>query len=117
MAVSGTREEAADVGGMMSAPFPATAIAELDALSKGEGRVVQFDGRSIALHRDAEGRLHAVDPACSHIKCTVAWNGAERSWDCPCHGSRFSVDGDVLTAPSRKPLQRVELPVVKAIDS
>jgi len=103
-------KEAVDVvGHLVTAPFPAKRMAELDELTNGEGRVVQHDGRSIAVHRDEHGHLHAVDPACSHIKCTVAWNGAERSWDCPCHGSRFSVDGEVLTAPSRKPLQRLDL--------
>jgi glycine/D-amino acid oxidase-like deaminating enzyme/nitrite reductase/ring-hydroxylating ferredoxin subunit len=103
-------KEAVDVvGHLVAAPFPAKRMAELEELTNGEGRVVQYDGRSIAVHRDEDGQLHAVDPACSHIKCTVAWNGAERSWDCPCHGSRFSVDGSVLTAPSRKPLQRLDL--------
>jgi len=103
-------KEAADVvGHLVAAPFPFKGMPELDELKRGEGRVVKHDGRSMAVHRDELGTLHAVDPACSHIKCTVAWNGAERSWDCPCHGSRFSVDGEVLTAPSRKPLQRVEV--------
>ncbi len=101
-------KEAVDVvGHLVAAPFPAKGMPELDELKRGEGRVVQHDGRSMAVHRDEAGKLHALDPACSHIKCTVAWNGAERSWDCPCHGSRFSVDGEVLTAPSRKPLQRL----------
>ncbi len=103
-------KEAADVvGHLAAAPFPARKLADLGELGHGEGRVVQHDGRSIAIHRDDAGTLHAVDPACSHIKCTVAWNGAERSWDCPCHGSRFAPDGSVLTAPARKPLQRVDL--------
>lgn len=103
-------KEAADVvGHLVAAPFPAKGMKELDDLAKGDGRVVQHEGRSIALHRDEAGLLHAVDPACSHIKCTVAWNGAERSWDCPCHGSRFSVDGEVLTAPARKPLQSMDV--------
>lgn len=101
-------KEAVDVvGHLVAAPFPATKMPDLDDLAPGQGRVVQHEGRSIALHRDEAGTLHAVDPACSHIKCTVAWNGAERSWDCPCHGSRFGVDGQVLNAPSRKPLQVV----------
>lgn len=104
-------KEAADVvGHLVAAPFPAEKMRDLEELPRGGGQVVRLEGRSVALHRDDQGRLHAVDPACSHIKCTVAWNGAERSWDCPCHGSRFTPDGDVLTAPSRKPLQRVELP-------
>lgn len=103
-------KEAADVvGQLVSAPFPKEKLKELGDLANGEGRVVQFDGRQVGLYRDADGRLHAVSPACSHIKCSVAWNGTERSWDCPCHGSRFAVDGSVLTAPARKPLQPVEL--------
>ncbi|MBK9176633.1 MAG: FAD-dependent oxidoreductase [Flavobacteriales bacterium] len=103
-------KEAVDVvGHLVAAPFPAKGMPELDELKPGDGRVVNHDGRSMAVHRDEAGTLHAVDPACSHIKCTVAWNGAERSWDCPCHGSRFNVDGEVLTAPSRKPLQRVDV--------
>lgn len=104
-------KEAADVvGHLVTAPFPAQAMPELDELKNGEGKVVRHDGRSIAIHRNDEGALCAVDPACSHIKCTVAWNGAERTWDCPCHGSRFSPQGEVLNAPARRPLQVVELP-------
>ncbi len=103
-------KEAADVvGELAAAPFPAKKLGELEELHRGEGRVVQYEGRSIALHRDDAGTLHAVSPSCTHIKCTVAWNKAERSWDCPCHGSRFAPDGSVLTAPARKPLQRVTL--------
>ena len=101
-------KEAADVvGHLVSAPFPEEKLEGVDGIKAGEGRVVRYDGRSIALHRDMQGALHGVNPACSHIKCTVTWNGAERSWDCPCHGARYSVDGEVLTAPARKPLQKV----------
>lgn len=103
-------KEAADViGHLVAAPFPAKRLNDLADMAPGEGRVVQHEGRSVALHRDEDGALHAVDPACSHIKCTVAWNASERSWDCPCHGSRFAADGAVLTAPARKPLQRITI--------
>jgi glycine/D-amino acid oxidase-like deaminating enzyme/nitrite reductase/ring-hydroxylating ferredoxin subunit len=103
-------KEAADVvGHLVAAPFPAQAMPELDDLRKGDGKVVRHEGRSIAVSKDEQGALCAVDPACSHIKCTVAWNSAERTWDCPCHGSRFSPTGEVLNAPARKPLQVVEL--------
>jgi glycine/D-amino acid oxidase-like deaminating enzyme/nitrite reductase/ring-hydroxylating ferredoxin subunit len=103
-------KEAADVIGQLAlAPLPARKLDGLEDLRNGDGRVVRFGGRSVALHRDDAGVLHAVDPACSHIKCTVAWNQAERSWDCPCHGSRFDPDGVVLTGPARRPLQHVHL--------
>jgi nitrite reductase/ring-hydroxylating ferredoxin subunit len=58
---------------------------------------------------DCDGKLHAISPICTHMKCDVAWNDAERSWDCPCHGSRFSVDGEVLNGPAREPLERVDV--------
>jgi Rieske Fe-S protein len=48
--------------------------------------------------------VHSVSARCTHLGCIVSWNNAERSWDCPCHGSRFGVDGDVLQGPAVKPL-------------
>jgi glycine/D-amino acid oxidase-like deaminating enzyme/nitrite reductase/ring-hydroxylating ferredoxin subunit len=70
----------------------------------GEGKIVARRGRQIAVARDEDGTLHAVSARCTHLGCIVAWNSAERSWDCPCHGSRFAVDGDVLQGPAVKPL-------------
>jgi glycine/D-amino acid oxidase-like deaminating enzyme/nitrite reductase/ring-hydroxylating ferredoxin subunit len=103
-------KEAADVVGQLAAaPFPESKLEQLHELTNGDGRVVRYDKRSVALYRDDEGAFHAVEPACSHIKCIVAWNKAERSWDCPCHGSRFGTDGEVLTGPARKALQHVHL--------
>jgi glycine/D-amino acid oxidase-like deaminating enzyme/nitrite reductase/ring-hydroxylating ferredoxin subunit len=78
-------------------------------LAPGEGRVVKYEGSSIALYKDDNGKLHAVNPACTHVKCTIAWNASEKTWDCPCHGSRFSFDGEVLTAPAQKELQAINL--------
>jgi glycine/D-amino acid oxidase-like deaminating enzyme/nitrite reductase/ring-hydroxylating ferredoxin subunit len=76
----------------------------------GEGKLVSHRGRQIAVARDEDGTLHAVSARCTHLGCIVAWNSAERSWDCPCHGSRFSVDGDVLQGPAVKPLRRESPP-------
>ena len=72
----------------------------------GEGRIVSRRGRQVALARDDDGTLHAVSARCTHLGCILAWNAAERSWDCPCHGSRFAVDGDVLQGPAVTPLAR-----------
>ena len=72
----------------------------------GEGKIVSRRGRQVALARDDDGALHAVSARCTHLGCILAWNAAERSWDCPCHGSRFAVDGDVLQGPAVKPLAR-----------
>jgi glycine/D-amino acid oxidase-like deaminating enzyme/nitrite reductase/ring-hydroxylating ferredoxin subunit len=76
----------------------------LAALEPGEAAVVEVDGRQTAAYRDEHGTLHAVSAVCTHLGCTVGWNSAERSWDCPCHGSRFAPDGSVLQAPATRPL-------------
>ncbi|HSU28146.1 MAG TPA: FAD-dependent oxidoreductase [Chitinophagaceae bacterium] len=103
-------KEAADVvGSLVSGFFSKTKLEEFTELAKGEARVVKFEGQAIALYKDENGKLHAVNPACTHIKCTVNWNVSEKSWDCPCHGSRFSMDGEVLTAPARKDLATINV--------
>lgn len=80
----------------------------LGDLAPGEGRVVRRGRTPIAVSRDDSGTLHAVSAVCTHLGCLVRWNGQERSWDCPCHGSRFAPDGAVLEAPASAPLAPVE---------
>ena len=69
-------------------------------VAPGEGEVVRRDGRPLAVARDEDGDLHVRSAVCTHMDCLVRWNDAERSWDCPCHGSRFSIDGEVLEGPA-----------------
>ena len=78
-------------------------------LDPGVGRVVRADGRAVAAYRDDDGHVHAVDATCTHMGCTVHFNQAETSWDCPCHGSRFSTNGNVITGPAVRPLSAVEV--------
>ncbi|HWI72310.1 MAG TPA: FAD-dependent oxidoreductase [Baekduia sp.] len=78
----------------------------LDALEPGgDGRLVRVDGELVAASRDADGTVHALSPQCTHLGCRVAWNRAERTWDCPCHGSRFGPGGEVLEGPAVKGLR------------
>jgi Rieske Fe-S protein len=63
----------------------------------------------VAVSRGEDGRFHAVSAVCTHLGCLVAWNGAEKSWDCPCHGSRFGVAGEVLEGPAVRPLESRDL--------
>src|SRR3712207_6922696 len=58
-----------------------------------------------AVHRDEEGRLHALSARCTHLGCIVNWNSGERTWDCPCHGSRFNIDGEVRSEEHTSELQ------------
>jgi glycine/D-amino acid oxidase-like deaminating enzyme/nitrite reductase/ring-hydroxylating ferredoxin subunit len=79
----------------------------LEELLPGEGGIVKRNGRRMAAYRDDEGVVLAVSPACTHLGCYVQWNGAERSWDCPCHGSRFGTDGTVIQGPAVKDLRQI----------
>jgi glycine/D-amino acid oxidase-like deaminating enzyme/nitrite reductase/ring-hydroxylating ferredoxin subunit len=83
----------------------------LAVVAPGEGRIVDINGRKHAVYRGEDRMVTVLSPVCPHMKCHVAWNGAERSWDCPCHGSRFGTDGRVLEGPALQPLARVELPL------
>jgi len=82
-------------------------IEALAELAPGEGKLVELDGEKLAVYKSEAGAVHALNPVCTHAKCIVSWNGAEKSWDCPCHGARFSVDGTVLTGPARRALEPV----------
>ncbi len=77
---------------------------EPDELGVGAGTVRRVDGRLVAVSRGGDGRLHSVSAVCTHLGCVVRWNSAERSWDCPCHGSRFDADGTVLEGPALRDL-------------
>ena len=79
-------------------------------LAPGEGAVIGSGLGQKAVHRDYDGRLHAVSARCTHLGCIVRWNAPEQTWDCPCHGSRFGAGGEVLTGPATSPLAQREPP-------
>lgn len=70
----------------------------------GEGKVVELDGKRAGAYRDEEGKLYLVNTTCTHMGCELNWNSAERSWDCPCHGSRFTHEGEIIEGPAVRPL-------------
>ena len=82
---------------------------DIDSLEPGEGDIVRHDGEKVAAYRGESGAVHAVSPRCTHLGCQVNFNRAERSWDCPCHGSRFAPDGRVLQGPAVHALERKPL--------
>jgi Rieske Fe-S protein len=84
-------------------------VRSLDDLAPGDGGIVKVDGDRVAAFRDDDGVVHAVSPICTHLFCQVSFNAAERSWDCPCHGSRFGTDGTVIQGPAVRGLERKEL--------
>ena len=89
--------------------FAKEKIETVSSLAHGEGKVINYEGEKIALYKDASGGLHALNPTCPHLGCSVKWNLAEASWDCPCHGARYDCDGNVITGPSAHNLKRINL--------
>jgi Rieske Fe-S protein len=84
-------------------------VADVAALAPGSGAVVRRGTRKLAVYRDDAGSLRAYSAMCTHVGCVVRWNKLEKSWDCPCHGSRFEPDGEVINGPARAPLAAVDL--------
>ncbi len=80
----------------------------VDQLANGEGKILQLDGKKVAAFRDTEGRVSLCSPVCPHLQCIVDWNNAEKTWDCPCHGSRFQPTGEVISGPAESPLEKLE---------
>lgn len=80
----------------------------LDDIGREEGAVITIRGRKVGAYRDGNGALHLVKPVCTHLQCDLVFNNGDRRWDCPCHGSRFDVDGSVIHGPACHPLEKVE---------
>jgi glycine/D-amino acid oxidase-like deaminating enzyme/nitrite reductase/ring-hydroxylating ferredoxin subunit len=77
-------------------------------LANGEAKILRWRGRRVAACRSEAGVLSVCSPVCTHLKCLVRWNDADRTWDCPCHGSRFHPDGRVLSGPAEEPLEKID---------
>jgi glycine/D-amino acid oxidase-like deaminating enzyme/nitrite reductase/ring-hydroxylating ferredoxin subunit len=78
-----------------------------DSVERDAGKIVHHHGKKAAAYRDSAGTLTLLAPQCTHMKCLVKWNNADRTWDCPCHGSRFHPTGEVLSGPAQAPLPRL----------
>ena len=82
-----------------------TSLPENIDIKPGEGKILRIDGERIGAYKDMQEKLYLVNTTCTHMGCELNWNPAEKSWDCPCHGSRFSYKGDVIEGPTVKPLK------------
>ena len=79
----------------------------VEQIERGQGAVVRRGLKKVAVYVDERGHAHALSAKCPHLGCVVAWNRAEKSWDCPCHGSRFDAYGRVLVGPALRDLDPV----------
>jgi glycine/D-amino acid oxidase-like deaminating enzyme/nitrite reductase/ring-hydroxylating ferredoxin subunit len=75
-----------------------------DELEPGHAAIMKVDGDNVAAFKDESGKVHAVSAVCTHMGCLVGWNATDRTWDCPCHGSRFELSGEVIHGPATQPL-------------
>ena len=83
-------------------------IGSVDELKPGEGAVIRRGVAKVAAYRHDDGRIEEHSAVCTHVGCIVHWNGTEKCWDCPCHGSQFAIDGSVLNGPAVRPLAAVD---------
>ena len=81
----------------------------LDSIKNNEGKIIELNDVKIGVYKDSSGKIYAVKPVCSHLGCELTWNNLENTWDCPCHGSRFSYDGKSLYSPSIKDLETIDI--------
>jgi Rieske Fe-S protein len=88
--------------------FAGAEAKSLREVKRGEGKIVERDGAKLAVYRDEAGKATLRSANCTHMGCVVEWNTAERTWDCPCHGSRFKPSGAVISGPAESPLEKVE---------
>ncbi len=88
------------VGGYLSRK-----LKSFDELGPGDAAIMKIDGSNVAAFRDDQGTVHAVSAVCTHMACILGWNETDRTWDCPCHGSRFDLSGEVIHGPAVKPLE------------
>lgn len=79
-----------------------------DKIEKGDGALIRHGLKKIAVYRDDKGMLHKFSAVCPHLKCIVQWNSAEKTWDCPCHGSRFDCKGTVINGPALSNLEEIK---------
>lgn len=88
-----------------------------ETLANDESAIISIKGERKGAYRDAQGELHIVDTTCTHVGCEVEWNSGDRSWDCPCHGSRFTYTGEVIEGPAEKPLQQYDYKMIDNLTS
>ena len=81
---------------------------EFEDIEKNSGGVVEYKGKKIGVYKDESGKLFIVEPYCAHLGCELSWNNLEKTWDCPCHGSRYTYEGKVITEPTVKDLKKIE---------
>ena len=80
----------------------------IESLQPDEGALVEIKGKKIAAYKTKENELITMSPVCTHMACIVDWNDIDKTWDCPCHGSRYTAEGKVKQGPAGKSLEKID---------
>lgn len=78
----------------------------LNEVKNDEGKIIEVDGKKVGVYRNSDGKIFAIKPKCTHLGCELSWNNLEKTWDCPCHGSRFDYTGKNIYDPAIKNLEK-----------
>ena len=95
---------------MKESPKHTDEIAVL-SISPGEGKIIEFRKEKFGVYRDTDSNYHIVSAVCTHLQCSVNWNNDEKSWDCPCHGSRYFIDSTNFYGPAPRPMDWIDVQV------
>ena len=82
---------------------------KISSINKEDAKLIEIGGKKVGVYKDKDGKLYGINPICSHLGCEVQFNKNDKTWDCPCHGSRFDINGKSLYSPSIKDLEKIEL--------
>jgi len=75
------------------------------------GKIVNYDGKRVGVYKSESGDYFCINPVCTHLKCALSFNEAEKTWDCPCHGSRFDIRGKILEGPAVHSLHKIKIKI------
>ena len=80
-----------------------------DEIQNDSGSIIEVNHEKVGIYKNPEGKIYAVKPICTHLGCLLSWNDVDKTWDCPCHGSRFDFQGKNLYDPAFRDLERYEI--------
>ena len=81
----------------------------LEQIQNDNAEIIEINGTNVGIYKDTSGNIYAIKPVCTHLGCTLTWNNIDKTWDCPCHGSRFDYKGNNLYTPANKGLEIIDI--------
>ena len=86
---------------------------DIDEIKNDNGAIIKINGTNVGIYKDTSGNIFAIKPVCTHLGCELTWNNLDKTWDCPCHGSRFDYMGKNIYNPANKPLEKINIEDLK----